>query len=146
MLSNNTDAAFTSHLSKILGAEFRVEPYGGTRSTAFSKGDLVDVSSLSHTFHVPIALTREVWNLCVAKDHNDTFNQQFRIVSLLTQARIAIRKASAHATETSFTIKPFPRCSSAFMHKKRLRVVVGLDDQQKPVLTVMLNEQEVDHD
>ena len=112
-----------------------------SRQDALEEGYLIDVSALSSTFEVPVAMTREVWELCVTTDHNDIFNQQWRVTSLLTQAKVAVKQSPDHATEAFFEVKQFPRSSLSYLNKLRLWIVVSLGDQNEPVLTIMLDTQ-----
>jgi len=106
------------------------------RNHAISEGFLVDVSSLAeHLFQVPVVFTRKVWELCVAMHWQDAFNQQWRVRSILCQARVAAKHAAPDLTKTWFDVKPYPR--KALNHDRiRLWLVVETE-QNKPVLTIM---------
>jgi len=111
------------------------------RKEAIAEGYLVDLSALSSTFKASVCMTREVWELYVVVNDVDLFRHRFRAVSLLSQARIAIKQASAHSTEAFFEVKRYPRRSQSFLNKIRLWIVVSSGDSDEPVLTIMLDTQ-----
>lgn len=53
-------------------------------------------------FDVPVLLSHELWELCVAMNYTDEFRQNFRIKSLLVQSKNAIKNADQHLAEVSF--------------------------------------------
>ena len=112
-----------------------------SRQQAIEEGYLVDVSSISKTFNVPVAMTREVWENCVVVKQADAFREGFRTISILMQAKIAIKQAPADVTEVSFDVKQFPWNTRSHKNKQRLWVAVSLGDKHEPVLTVMLDSQ-----
>jgi hypothetical protein len=141
MTQTKTNTSVRVSLSSRINFKFFSFRDFSSRKEAFEEGYLVDVSALSSTFKVPVAMTREVWELYVAVNDNDLFNQQSRVVSLLTQAKEAVKHTPAHATEAFFEVKQFPGSSSSYLNKLRLWVVVSLGDQSEPVLTIMLDTQ-----
>ena len=112
------------------------------RQHALDEGFLIDVSSLATKFfHVPVAMTREVWERCVAMNHTELFKQQFIVTSILCQAKAAIKHAKPHATEVSFDVQRFPGNTKTHLDQQRLWVVVSSGDQNESVLTLMLDSQ-----
>jgi hypothetical protein len=111
------------------------------RKEAIKEGYLVDVSKLSNAFKADVAITREVWELYVSADNPSWFKEQFRAVSLLAQAKVAIKHAAPHASEVFFEVKRFPRKSQSYLNKIRLWLVVSSGDSNEPVLTIMLDTQ-----
>ncbi len=111
------------------------------RKVALEEGYLIDVSNIANIFHVPVAITREVWALCISNNNPDLFNQQFRVVSLLAQTKAAIKTASSQASEVQFDVKQFPRKVASHHNKIRLWGVVSSGDNKKPVFTIMLDTQ-----
>ncbi|MFW5442684.1 MAG: DUF6573 family protein [Methylococcaceae bacterium] len=111
------------------------------RKEAIKEGYLVDVSKLSRTFKADVAITRELWELYVAVDNPNGFKERFRAVSLLAQAKMAIKHADPHASEVFFEVKQFPRKLKSYLNKVRLWLVISSGDSHEPVLTIMLDTQ-----
>ncbi len=111
------------------------------RKDAIEEGYLIDVSTLSTSFKADVCITREVWELYISIDDPELFNRQCRVVSLLAQAKMAIKHAVPHTAEVFFEVKRFPRRSQSFLNKIRLWIVVSSGDSNEPVLTVMLDTQ-----
>jgi hypothetical protein len=115
-----------------------------SRKNALEEGFLVDVSALSNKIFqtAPVAITREIWELCVSVNRAESrFKQQAILISILCQAKVAIKRAPAHATDTSFNMKWFPRSIKAHLEKLCLWIAVSTDEHNKPVLTLMLDSQ-----
>jgi hypothetical protein len=118
-----------------------------SRKNALEEGFLVDVSALSNKiFQAPVAITREVWELCVSVNQTENrFKQQAILISILCQAKVAIKRAQSHATEVSFDMKWFPRSIRAHLDKLSLWIAISTDEQNEPVLTLMLDSQHTAH-
>jgi Family of unknown function (DUF6573) len=141
MLFHATAAAHTrlQPFKTFTKAFFR--PRAQSRRQNLDDGWLVDVSDLAKAyFNVPVAMTRDVWELCIAMNSSESFAQQFRLCSLLCQAKMAAMHTVPHAREVTFDIKPFPRNSQSFKQKIKLCLRIETD-QEQPVLTLMLDEQ-----
>lgn len=136
------------NLSTVLRSDYSYSFFNFThlsRQQAIDEGYLVDIATLTEIvnthFTVPVALTREVYELCVAMDHSQLFKERLRLSSLLSQMKTAMRIADRHASAAAFDVKMLPYDYHQALNKHRLWVVVGPGDNKEPVLTVMLDSQ-----
>jgi len=109
------------------------------REHAIREGFLVDVSSLAASFFdVPVAITRNVWDLCVAMDWREQFIQQWRICSIVCQARVAAQHANPGAVEAHFDVRRHKRGSLRSKIRLWLRIEA---DRGRPALTIMTDDE-----
>ena len=109
------------------------------RQHAIREGFLVDVSSLAVSFFdVPVALTRNVWDLCVAMDWREQFIQQWRICSIVCQARVAAQHAAPGSIEAHFDVRRHTLGSL----RPKIRLWLRIEaDRGRPVLTIMTDDE-----
>lgn len=118
--------------------------YAYTRAQALEDGYLVDVSAIAKEagFKIPTALTRAVWEDCVAWDESDSKRQTHqdqdgRLWDVLYMASMAAR-TSQHAEQIMYQLYRVPRGGRA----RRARLVtlklhIGPGDQGEPVVTIL---------
>jgi len=106
------------------------------RQHAIQEGFLVDVSSLAWSlFDVPVALTRDVWDLCVAMDCRDQIIQQWRICSIICQARFAAQHADPGTICVHFDV-------AIGRVRPKIRLWLRVEtDRGGPVLTIMTDDE-----
>jgi len=113
-----------------------------TRAQAIADGVLVDVTQDARKagFRCPVALTKAVWDLCVAlspaakRACND---EPGRLWDVLWMMRCAVRRAPE--PEHVFAL----RCVTTSLRPSHvaLRSVIGPGDDGEPVITVMLPDE-----
>jgi len=105
------------------------------RNNAIEEGLLVDVTELAKPiFNVPVAFTRSVFELIESVNNQDEFAKQWRIRSILVQARIAAKNSDPGLKSTAFSIKAFP----GSLNSSRIRLWIQIEtDENRPVLTIM---------
>jgi hypothetical protein len=113
-----------------------------SRAQAIADGVLVDVTQDARKagFRYPVAMTRAVWDLCVAlspaakKACND---EAGRLWDVLWMMSCAVRRA--HDAEQVFAL----RCVTTSLRPSNiaLRSVIGPGDDGEPVITVMLPDE-----
>ena len=105
------------------------------RNNAIEEGLLVDVTELARpVFNVPVAMTRSVYELVESINYRDEFAKQWRIRSILVQARIAAKNSDPGMKSAAFSIKAFPGRQAS----SRIRLWIQIEkDKNRPVLTIM---------
>ena len=109
-----------------------------SRAQAVEDGELVDVTTAARDtgFRHPVAVTRAVWERCVAmtpaaeRAGND---ERGRLHDLLWMLLCAIRRGN-DGPDVAFSVL----CVTMRPLRVPLRAVVGPGDQREPVITVML--------
>lgn len=115
-----------------------------TRSQALADGVLVDVSELASEagFRIPVALTRAVWEDCVAWTELDSRRQTLqdqvgRLWDVLWLASLAAKRG--RRDRVSFEIYRVPRDGKAARPKRvHLQMHIGPGDAGGPVISIML--------
>lgn len=140
---------------KTLWTDFDVI-YVYSRAQAIEDGNLVDVSQLAkqYDFRFPLAMTRGVWEDCVAWTDADqagyTMEQSegIRLETLLQYAYMEIqrhkREDNEQALELSFAVCRLPRdpINSHEPLRQDLKINCGPGDNGEPVLTIMFPEED----
>ena len=116
-----------------------------TRAQALEEGVLVDAGSLASEagFQWPVALTRAVWEDCVAWQVADNQRQigqdpTGRLWDVLVMAVMAIRGSARGGNQLSFSLYRVPRDGvSTTADKVSLKLIVGPGDQGEPVITIL---------
>jgi hypothetical protein len=116
--------------------------YSYTRAQALADGVLVNVSDMAREagFRVPVALTRVVWEDCVAWTAEDSRRQihqdeSGRLWDVLWMARLAGR---SERSRVLFQVYRVPRGGRARQPRlATLEMVIGPGDNGQPVVTIM---------
>lgn len=116
-----------------------------TRAQALEEGVLVDASTLAREagFNWPVALTRAVWEDCVAwtesDNHRDVYQEESgRLWDLLFMAAIAIRSSRDKGNQLPLTLHRVPRDGhSGLAEEVTLKLLVGPGDHGEPVITIL---------
>ncbi|HZT80164.1 MAG TPA: DUF6573 family protein [Gemmataceae bacterium] len=124
-----------------------------TRADMFADGGLVeppaeDVAEAG--FRIPFAFTRAAWLDTVAWSAEDTKRQKTpqdesgRLWDVLNLAKFALRALTARRVDAVvFEVYRVPRGGRARMPKKtRLKLHLGPGDENEPVITIMLPEED----
>ncbi len=100
---------------------------------------LIDLTSVARQiFTVPVFMTQEAWSLCLLhQDH--VFALKTTIISILCQAKVAIKQSSGNARGVNFLIKWLPRTIESHLNKQRLRVNIEYDNNHALILILMLD-------
>lgn len=120
-----------------------------TRAQAIADGVLVDVTDTAREagFRVPVALTRAVWEDCVAWSDEDSERQVYqdqsgRLWDVLWMACMAAR-GSTRQDRLIYRFFRVPRDGhSRSATETPLKLVVGPGDEGEPVVTIMLPEED----
>ena len=100
------------------------------------KGDLIDITDFSkNIFPVPVILTSEVFDLCVEMYGKDVIKLKSIVISILCQAKVAIKQANASQSEVGFNIKWF---KPIFLNRKNLRASIDRNDHNQLVLMLKI--------
>jgi hypothetical protein len=127
----------TSSLTEIFGEP--IHTY--TRAQALEDGTLVDVSELAREagFRLPVAMTRTVWEDCVAWSGNQDIHQDEtgRLHDILWKASLAARRGLGR--RVTFQIYRVPNDGRS----KRAKLVlldmhIGPGDTADPVITITM--------
>ena len=118
--------------------------YKGPRAEAIERGDLRDVTSvgLEVGFLWHIAVTKYVWDDCVAWSEDDSDRQiyqteRMRLVEVLRMAAFCIRIGNPEISHMDFVVARIPRDGRSKRAKDvNLKVVAHYDDAGRRVLTV----------
>ena len=124
--------------------------YAYTRAQAIADGVLVDVSQTAREagFRWPVAMTRTVWEDCVAWSEDDNRRQVYqdqsgRLWDVLWMAINAIRRISDGTSQTLYQLYRVPRDSkSNEAQLVTLKLVAGPGDTGEPVITIMLPQED----
>jgi hypothetical protein len=117
-----------------------------TRAQAIADGFLVDVSESATDagFEWPVALTRAVWDDCVAWSDADSLKQvrqdeAQRLWELLFRTWISIRVGSDDHGTLIYAFHRIPRDGrSRQTLRTELKVIASIGDGGEPVLTILL--------
>ena len=120
-----------------------------SRAEALDDGFLVDVSEVAREagFTVPVALTRAVWENCVAWDEQDSKRQTYqdengRLWDVLYMAALYAR-ANKSANLFHFVLHRVPRGGRGRIPRRViLKVKVGPGDTMEPVITIMEKDED----
>lgn len=128
----------------VFGAHVLISAY--TRAQAITDGVLVDVSAMAREagFRYPVALTRAVWEDCVAWSEEDNRRQVYqdesgRLWDVLWMARGAVKRSLGRNVEAvSFALYRIPRGGRARRPQLvRITAHCGPGDLGLPVITIM---------
>ena len=116
--------------------------YGYSRAQAIEDGVLVDVSETAKEagFKFPVALTRAVYEDCVAWDEKDNERQthqdvEGRLWDVVFMASLAAKQGGQ---EIRFSLYRVPRGGHGVRARQvTLKAVVGPGDTMEPTITVM---------
>lgn len=128
------------------GSDFGDVVYAYTRSQAIEDGFLVDVAEVAREagFSVPVALSRALWEDCVAWSDEDTQRQTYqdeagRLWDVVYMASNAARQAAARRlSEVCYSIYRVPRGGRGVRARlTSIKMVIGPGDAGEPVITLM---------
>ncbi len=120
-----------------------------TRAQAIEDGTLIDVSETAKeaNFVWPVAMTRTVWEDCVAWTEEDSKRQTYqdesgRLFDVLWMAFIALKHARHDGSQLMFQLYRIPRGGRKTQPRRvTLKLVTGPGDAAEPVVTIMLPEE-----
>ncbi len=127
-----------------------VDPaYSGSRKVAIAEGNLFDIGEMSRQvgFRWPVALTKAVWEDCVAWTDEDSERQirqseHARLYAVVSTCADFVRRRNPSADRMRFRIDRVPRNGSARMARSVvLQVLAHPGDDGEPVLTIRLPAQ-----
>lgn len=133
-------------LERTFGCEY-IHVY--TRAQAIEDGVLVDVTDTAErreTFTIPVALTRAVYEDCVAWTKRDAKknpcqDEKGRLWDVLYMAKIAAGRAARNTAgptnEITYQIHRVPRVGHGRAKLVTLKLHIGGGDQGEPVVTIM---------
>lgn len=116
----------------------------GPRSRAIAAGKLIDVSDVARleTFQWPVAVTRAVWDECVAYLGEETEPDETelgRLRDLLLNCAIAVSRAERQTDRTCFTHERVPPDSTNDQKEPvRLHALAHYGDNHEAVVTISL--------
>jgi len=117
-----------------------------TRAQALADGVLVEVTTMAKAagFKWPVAMTRAVWEECVAWTEHDSEaqgvhqDQDGRLWDVLWMAHCAIRSTKTGGNELLYQLYRIPRDGNAREAElTTLKLVVGPGDHGEPVITLL---------
>lgn len=119
-----------------------------SRANAIADGVLIDVTSVASEagFMVPVALTAEAWNDCVAWTAEDSKRQVLqdeagRLWDVLWMAFAAARRA--RGDQVAFQLYRVPRGGRGYRPRlTTLRLHISPGDEMEPVLSILLPGQD----
>ncbi len=117
-----------------------------TRAQAIEDGVLVDVSETAKKagFKIPVALTRAVWEDCVAWNDDDNKRQTYqdesgRLWDVVYMLFFAIKSSRSNGEVKLYQLRRVPRGGRGHMaHEVTLKSHIGPGDNGEPVITIML--------
>ena len=117
-----------------------------TRAQAIEDGTLVDVSETAKEagFNIPVALTRAVWEDCVAWNDDDNKRQTYqdesgRLWDVLYMLFFAIKSGRSNSDVKLYQLRRVPRGGRGHMAREvTLKSHIGPGDDGEPVITIML--------
>ncbi len=131
-------------------AEDLIDAY--TRADMIADGGLVEPPAKDAAeagFRIPLAFTRAAWLDAVAWTDEDSKRQTYqdesgRLWDVLNLAKLALRALTARRVDAVvFEVYRVPRGGRARMPKKtRLKLHLGPGDENEPVITIMLPEED----
>lgn len=121
-----------------------------TRAQAIADGVLIDVTETAKEagFKWPIALTRGVWDDCVAWSEEDNRKQTVqdesgRLWDCLWMAQMAIRRSEINDGVLFYELYRIPRDGKSWkIRKRQLKLIAGPGDQGEPVITILLPQED----
>jgi hypothetical protein len=124
--------------------------YSYTRAQAIEDGVLIDVGAMAREagFKWPVAITSAAWDDCVAWSEDDSDkqvhqDQSGRLWDVLFMASHAIRTGSGSGDRLLFQLYRVPRgARSTKTELTTLKLIVGPGDQGKPVITILLPDED----
>jgi len=124
--------------------------YSYTRAQAIEDGVLIDATKLARDagFKWPVALTAAAWADCVAWNDADNERQAYqdqtgRLWDVLFMASYAVRTANNANQQLQFDLQRIPRDGQSTKSQQRtLKLILGPGDDGKPVITIMLPEED----
>ena len=125
----------------------RLDPaYSGSRAHALKNGEIIDVSQTARQsgFRWPTALTRAVWEDCVAWTEEDSKRQtpqteSVRMRALVSKCTDTVRLRTPSSDRMAFSINRIPRDGKAKTARSViLQLVAHPGDDEEPVLTIRL--------
>lgn len=120
--------------------------YSYSRAQAVADGELVDVTETAREAGIvfPVALTRAVWEDCVAWTEDDNRrsralqNEAGRLWDVVWLARFAIRSAPSNTNTVRYSLHRVPRDGQSTQPRYvELVAVCGPGDDHEPVITIM---------
>ena len=126
--------------------------YCYSREMAIEDGYLVDVSEMAREagFHVPVALTRAVWDDCVewapeAEKRKGTCtgqSEEGRLWDVLNMAMLAARRQRG-GDRSLFVVYRVPQAGRGIRARRvTLAMRIGPGDAGEPVITIMQQEED----
>ena len=117
-----------------------------TRAQAIEDGVLVDVSETAQEsgFKHPVALTRAVWEDCVAWNEDDNKRQTYqdesgRLWDVVIMLFFAIKSSQNNNSEKLYKLRRVPRGGKGHLAREvALKSHIGPGDNAEPVITIML--------
>ena len=124
-----------------------------TRTEAIEDGFLIDVSEVARTmgFKIPVAVTASLWSHCI--EWNPENQSQFvqstkaRLLSVLRKLYFKMLDHLVcqikHTNTFFYEIWAIPnKATSLYPDEVMLRAVCGFGDNQEPVLTILLKDED----
>lgn len=114
-----------------------------TRADALDDGMLVDVSSMAREAGItfPVALTRAVWERCVAVPKGARMQDEAgRLWDVVVMLRFAINQ-SRGGSELTVRLSVITHDVTTRRRNVTLKALCGPGDEAEPVITVMLPEE-----
>lgn len=125
--------------------------YSYTRADQLADGEMIDVTETAREagFRAPMALSRAVWEDCVAWTDEDARrkprvcqDESGRLWDVVFVAGVYAR-ALRQSHEVTYTIKRIPRPGFGRRQVVQLKLVLGAGDPQgNPVFTIMFPEED----
>lgn len=112
-----------------------------SRAQALADGFLVDVSDTAREagFTFPVALTRAVWEDCVAwgEDERVPQDESGRLWDVLSMLRFGIKRTRESTDRITFEVLRVPKGGQTRPDLVKLWASVGPGDDPAPVMTIM---------
>lgn len=111
-----------------------------SRNQAIEDGVLVDVSKIAQEagFRIPVAVTRAVWEDCIAWDESEEKtpqDEEGRLWDVVYMSSIAAQRANQEGS-ARVQLMRVPR-GGIRPQQVSLNMVIGAGDTQDPVITIM---------
>lgn len=116
--------------------------YAYSRADAIADGVLIEVTDLAKEagFRYPVAMTSTAWHECVEVDQQLS-NQDER--GRLWDVLMVLRSAISRCKDTSvISFKVLVADESGKQTEKRLKAICGPGDNEEPVITIMLPDED----
>lgn len=133
-------------MSDELKSPFGEVIYAYTRAQALEDGFLVDVSKTAKEagFTIPVAVSRDVWNMYIEWTDQDTNKQTIqdeagRLWDVLSMLMFAIKMSRSETDQLVYPLSVVPRDGKSRSAKRiKLKSVIRGGDEGEPVITIML--------